>query len=91
MTPAEIKELIYNAKLDYSNLNIKDNRVVGYINVFVDEEEMQELSNIPYFYLDSFEVDINKYYAESLGVIRLNESEFVEYYDVEFHFRKKVA
>ena len=27
MTKEEIKELIYNAELDYSNINIKDGRV----------------------------------------------------------------
>ena len=62
MTPEEIKELIYNADLDYSSLSIKDGRAKGYITVLVNEEEFKELSDIPYFYLDVFELDINRYY-----------------------------
>ena len=49
MTKEDIKELIYNADLDYSNINIKDGRVKGYITVLVNDEEFKELSNIPYF------------------------------------------
>ena len=95
MTPEEIKELIYNADLDYSSLNIKDGRAKGYITVLVDEEELQELSDIPYFYLDSYEIDKKKYYKESLGVILASEDENYTFYDVEFQFklenRKEVA
>ena len=94
MTPEDIKELIYNADLDYSTLNIKDGRTKGYITVLVDEEELQELSDTPYFYLDSFEIDINKY-TESAGAILLNENEKCTFHDVEFQFklenRKEVA
>ena len=91
MTPEEIKEIIYNADLDYSNLNIKDGRAKGYITVLVDEEELQELENIPYFYLDSFEIDKEKYYKESLGLTLLSKDENYTFYDVEFQFRKEVA
>ena len=94
MTPEEIKEIIYNAELDYSSLNIKDGRTKGYITVLVDEEELQELSETPYFYLDSFEIDKKKYYKESLGVILASEDENLIFSDVEFQFkldRKKVA
>ena len=93
MNYEEIKELIYNADLDYSTLNIKDGRTKGYITVLVDEEELQELSDTPYFYLDSFEIDINKY-TESVGAILLNENERCTFHDVEFQFkldRKEVA
>lgn len=89
MTQEEIRELIYNAELDYSNLNIKDGRAKGYITVLVDEQELQELKNAPYFYLDSFEIDINKYY-ESARVILLNENVKETFYDVEFQFRKEI-
>ena len=94
MTPEEIKEIIYNAELDYSSLNIKDGRTKGYITVLVDEEELQELSETPYFYLDSFEIDKKKYYKESLGVILASEDENLIFSDVEFQFkldRKEVA
>ena len=94
MTPEDIKELIYNADLDYSTLNIKDGRTKGYITVLVDEEELQELSETPYFYLDSFEIDKKKYYKESLGVILASEDENLTFSDVEFQFkldRKEVA
>ena len=91
MTPEDIKELIYNADLDYSTLNIKDGRAKGYITVLVDEEELQELSDTPYFYLDSFEIDKKKYYKESLGVILASEDENLTFSDVEFQFRKEVA
>ena len=94
MTPEDIKELIYNADLDYSTLNIKNGRTKGYITVLVDEEELQELSNTPYFYLDSFEIDKKKYYKESLGVILASEDENLIFSDVEFQFkldRKEVA
>ena len=94
MTPEEIKEIIYNATLDYSELNIKDGRAKGYITVLVDEEELQELGNIPYFYLDSYEIDKKKYYKESLGVILASEDENLIFSDVEFQFkldRKEVA
>ncbi len=95
MTPEEIKELIYNADLDYSNLNIKDGRAKGYITVLVDEEELQELSDIPYFYLDSYEINKKKYYKESLGVILASQDENYTFNDVEFQFklenRKEVA
>ena len=90
MTPEEIKELIYNADLDYSSLNIKDGRVKGYITVLVDEEELQELSDIPYFYLDEYEIDINEYY-KSAGVTLLNENAKEVFPDVEFQFRKGAA
>ena len=95
MTPEEIKEIIYNAELDYTNINIKDGRTKGYITVMVDEEELKELSDIPYFYLDSFEIDKKKYYKESLGVILASEDENYTFHDVEFQFklenRKEVA
>ena len=91
MNYEEIKELIYNADLDYSTLNIKDGRAKGYITVMVDEEELQELSDIPYFYLDSFEVDKEKYYKESLGVILASEDENLTFSDVVFQFRKEVS
>ena len=90
MTPEEIKEIIYNADLDYSNLNIKDNRALGYITVLVNEEEFKELSEIPYFYLDEFELDINRYY-ESAGLTLLNENVKEVFPDVEFQFRKEVT
>ena len=94
MTPEDIKELIYNAELDYSSLDIKDGRTKGYITVLVDEEELQELSDTPYFYLDSFEIDKKKYYKESLGVILTSKDENYTFHDVEFQFkldRKEVA
>ena len=90
ITEEEIKEIIYNATLDYSELNIKDNRVLGYITVLVDEDELKELENIPYFYLDSYEIDINKYY-ESAGLTLLNENVKEIFPDVEFQFRKEAA
>ena len=90
MTKEEIKELIYNADLDYSNINIKDGRVKGYITVLVNEEEFKELSDIPYFYLDEFELDINRYY-ESAGLTLLNENVKEVFPDVEFQFRKEIA
>ena len=90
MTKEEIKELIYNADLDYSNINIKDGRVKGYITVLVNEEEFKELSDIPYFYLDEFELDINRYY-ESAGLTLLNENVKEIFPDVEFQFRKEAA
>ena len=94
MNYEEIKELIYNADLDYSALNIKDGRTKGYITVLVDEEELQELGNIPYLYLDEYEIDKKKYYKESLGVILASEDENLTFSDVEFQFkldRKEVA
>ena len=91
MTKEEIKELIYNAELDYSKINIKDGRVKGYITVLVNEEEFKELSDIPYFYLDSFEIDKKKYYKESLGVILASDDENYTFHDVEFQFRKEAA
>ena len=90
MTKEEIKELIYNADLDYSNINIKDGRAKGYITVLVNDEEFKELSDIPYFYLDEFELDINRYY-ESAGLTLLNENVKEVFPDVEFQFRKEVA
>ena len=90
MTKEEIKELIYNAELDYTNINIKDGRVKGYITVLVNEEELKELSDIPYFYLDEYEIDINEYY-KSAGVTLLNENVKEIFPDVEFQFRKEVA
>ena len=90
MTKEEIKEIIYNAELDYSNINIKDGRVKGYITVLVNEEEFKELSDIPYFYLDEFELDINRYY-ESAGLTLLNENVKEIFPDVEFQFRKEAA
>ena len=90
MTKEEIKELIYNADLDYSNLNIKDGRAKGYITVLVDEEELQELSDIPYFYLDEYEIDINEYYKSS-SLTLLNENVKEIFPDVEFQFRKEAA
>ena len=95
MNYEEIKELISNAELDYSTINIKDGRAKGYITVLVDEEELQELSDTPYFYLDSFEIDKKKYYKESLGVILTSKDENYTFHDVEFQFklenRKEVA
>ena len=90
MTKEEIKELIYNATLDYSELNIKDGRAKGYITVLVNDEEFKELSDIPYFYLDEFELDINRYY-ESAGLTLLNENVKEVFPDVEFQFRKEAA
>ena len=90
MTPEEIKEIIYNAEHDYSTLNIKDGRAKGYITVLVNEEEFKELSDIPYFYLDEFELDINRYY-ESVGLTLLNENVKEIFPDVEFQFRKEAA
>ncbi|MCP1226605.1 hypothetical protein [Sebaldella sp. S0638] len=95
MTPKDIKELIYNSNLDYSNLNIKDGRTKGYITVLVDDQELQELKNTPYFYLDSYEINKKKYYKESLGVILTSKDENYTFHDVEFQFklenRKEVA
>ena len=90
MTKEEIKEIIYNSTLDYSDLNIKDNRALGYITVLVDEEEFKELSDIPYFYLDEYEIDINEYY-KSAGLTLLNENVKEIFPDVEFQFRKEAA
>ena len=90
MTKEEIKELIYNAELDYTNINIKDGKVKGYITVLVNDEEFKELSDIPYFYLDEYEIDINEYY-KSAGVTLLNENVKEIFPDVEFQFRKEVA
>lgn len=90
MTKEEIKELIYNTDLDYSNLNIKDGRAKGYITVLVDEQELRELKNTPYFYLDSFEIDKEKYYKESLDLTLLSEDENYTFYDVEFQFREEI-
>ncbi len=90
MTKEEIKELIYNAELDYTNINIKDGKVKGYITVLVNDEEFKELSDIPYFYLDEFELDINRYY-ESAGLTLLNENVKEVFPDVEFQFRKEAA
>ena len=90
MTPEDIKELIYNAELDYTNINIKDGKVKGYITVLVNDEEFKELSDIPYFYLDEFELDINRYY-ESAGLTLLNENVKEVFPDVEFQFRKEAA
>ena len=95
MNYEEIKELISNAELDYSTINIKDGRAKGYITVLVDEEELQELSDTPYFYLDEYEIDKKKYYKESLGVILTSKDENYTFHDVEFQFklenRKEVA
>ena len=91
MTNEEIKELIYNAELDYTNINIKDGRVKGYITVLVNEEEFKELSDIPYFYLDEYEIDKKKYYKESLGVILASDDENYTFHDVEFQVRKEAA
>ena len=91
MTPEEIKEIIYNAELDYTNINIKDGRAKGYITVMVDDEELQELSDTPYFYLDEYEIDKKKYYKESLGVILASEDENLTFSDVVFQFRKEVS
>ena len=90
MTPEEIKEIIYNAEHDYSTLNIKDGRVKGYITVLVNKEEFKELSDIPYFYLDEYEIDINEYY-KSAGLTLLNENVKEIFPDVEFQFRKEAA
>ena len=90
MTKEEIKELIYNAELDYTNINIQNGKVKGYITVLVNDEEFKELSDIPYFYLDEFELDINRYY-ESAGLTLLNENVKEVFPDVEFQFRKEAA
>ena len=90
MTKEEIKELIYNAELDYTNINIQNGKVKGYITVLVNDEEFKELSDIPYFYLDEFELDINRYY-ESAGLTLLNENVKEVFPDVEFQFRKEVT
>ena len=89
MTKEEIKEIIHNAELDYTKLHIKDNRAKGFITVLVDEDELKELKNTPYFYLDEFEIDKNKYYTEALGITLLNENENCTFYDVEFQFSRK--
>ena len=94
MTKEEIKEIIYNSNLDYSNINIKDNRVQGHITVLITkddqkyftDEELQELKNLKYFYIDEYEIDINKYYTESLKVTLLNEDVKEIFPDVEFQF-----
>ena len=91
MTKEEIKEIIYNSDLDYSELNIKDDRAQGHITVLIDkeyftDEELQELENIPYFYIDEYEIDINKYYTESLKVTLINEDVKEIFPDVEFQF-----
>ena len=96
MTKEEIEEIIYNSTLDYSNLNIKDDRALGYITVLIDkedftDEEIQELKNLKYFYIDEYEIDINKYYTESLKVTLLNEDAKEVFPDVEFQFRKEVT
>ncbi len=91
MTKEEIKELIYNAELDYTNINIKDGKVKGYITVLVNDEEFKELSDIPYFYLDEYEIDKEKYYKESLDLTLLSKDENYTFYDVEFQFRKGAA
>ena len=49
-------------------------------------EELAELENMPCFYLDEFELDINKYYEESLEATLLNENEKYTFYDVQFKF-----
>ena len=90
MTKEEIKELIYNAELDYTNINIQNGKVKGYITVLVNEEEFKELSDIPYFYLDEYEIDINEYY-KSAGLTLLNENVKEIFPDVEFQFRKEAA
>ena len=90
MTKEEIKELIYNAELDYTNINIQNGKVKGYITVLVNEEEFKELSDIPYFYLDEYEIDINEYY-KSAGLTLLNENVKEVFPDVEFQFRKGAA
>ena len=90
MTKEEIKELIYNAELDYTNINIQNGKVKGYITVLVNEEEFKELSDIPYFYLDEYEIDINEYY-KSAGLTLLNENVKEIFPDVEFQFRMEVA
>ena len=90
MTKEDIKELIYNAELDYSNVNIQNGRVKGYITVLVNDEEFKELSDIPYFYLDEYEIDINEYY-KSAGLTLLNENVKEIFPDVEFQFRKEAA
>ena len=90
MTKEEIKELIYNAELDYTNINIQNGKVKGYITVLVNEEEFEELSDIPYFYLDEYEIDINEYY-KSAGLTLLNENVKEIFPDVEFQFRKEAA
>lgn len=90
MTPEEIKEIIYNAEHDYSTLNIKEGRTKGYITVLVNDEEFKELSDIPYFYLDEYEIDINEYY-KSARLTLLNENVKEIFPDVEFQFRKEAA
>ena len=90
MTKEEIKELIHNAELDYTNINIKDGKVKGYITALVNDEEFKELSDIPYFYLDEYEIDINEYY-KSAGLTLLNENVKEIFPDVEFQFRKETA
>ena len=90
MTKEEIKELIYNAELDYTNINIQNGKVKGYITVLVNDEEFKELSDIPYFYLDEYEIDINEYY-KSAGLTLLNENVKEIFPDVEFQFRKEAA
>ena len=90
MTKEEIKELIYNAELDYTNINIQNGKVKGYITVLVNDEEFKELSDIPYFYLDEYEIDINEYYKSS-SLTLLNENVKEIFPDVEFQFRKEAA
>jgi hypothetical protein len=94
MTVEELKELIYNSELDYSSLNIKNDRALGHITVLVSETEFEELETTPYFYLDEFEININKYYTEALKLTLLNEDVKEIFPDVEFQFstsRKEVG
>lgn len=95
MTNKEIEEIINNSKLNYSNINIQNGKVKGHITVLLDEnnftnDEIKELQNLKHFYLDEFEIDINKYYKEALNITRLNEKEKITYYDVEFKFKKNI-
>ena len=77
------------------DFSIYDARRAGFEKVvFIikkdNEEEFKELSDIPYFYLDEFELDINRYY-ESAGLTLLNENVKEVFPDVEFQFRKEAA
>ena len=97
MKKEEIKEIIGNPqcyKHDFSNLKIVNGMLKGHVTILISEkdskdftaEELAELENMPCFYLDEFELDINKYYEESLEATLLNENEKYTFYDVEFKF-----
>lgn len=54
------------------------------------KKNLKSFPDIPYFYLDEYEIDINEYY-KSAGVTLLNENVKEIFTDVEFQFRKEAA